>query len=194
MEFLFLFIYRAVSGAQNGLGYARHKMLGAATLAMILLNHGFLVYIILHIHPPVGLIIASAALVVASMASAVMVDLSFKHTGRIFDIHFWESVTTGAVTLAAVIGGGNVLLIAASVYPALILHKGFINLGGGLKWWDQRTDDETGKTFRIPLFNISIPRSGNVVRITLSILSIILLGLCIAYGWSFHLVKGFRPF
>ena len=36
-----------------------------------------------------------------------------------------------------------VLMIVAATYPALILHKGFINLGSGLPFFDERTDDAT---------------------------------------------------
>lgn len=191
MEFIVLFIYRSLSGLQNGLGYAGKPRLRFVTGAVLaLLAGGFSGYRNLIYTPPAKWAIISLALAVAAAIAAIMVELSFTYSqkAKIFDIHFWELVSTGAITIAMVLTGGNVYLIAASVYPGLILHKGFVNRGGGLPWFDERTDDPTGKTFNIPLLNIKAPRLSVKARIILAISSLVFAALVWIFSWHLQLI------
>jgi len=189
MEFLYLFIHRALSGAQNGLGYARSPWRTAATIALILMGFALIAYVIATPGPTPWYIAAGLCGALSAVA-AEMVHISFQDRGgyRIFDIHFWEIITTSALAVGVVLAGGNVLLVAASAYPGLILHKGFVNLGSGLPWWDSRTDDASGDTFSIPLLNISIPRSSTTLRVVLAVGSLLLAVLTLVFNWRFNVI------
>ena len=189
MEFLYLFLYRSISGAQNGYGYARSNMLSVATLLMVFMAMGLILYAGYE-NTHTGFRIAAGLCGLGAVLSAVMVDQSFRNRGggKLYDIHLWETITTGAITLGAVLVGGNLLYILASIYPGLILHKGFVNLGAGLLWWDSRTDDPTGDTFSIPSLGIAIPRAATTIRIILAVASLVLAALTFALGWSFQVI------
>lgn len=187
---LFLIIHRMVAGIQNGHGYGKNLTgrrqatwaltgyAGAATLVLILTD------------PPVQwLFIGGLICILAAVASTWAIDMIFakKLQGKWADIHFWEMAKTGGIVLAVAASGFNLIAIACSIYPGLILHKGMVNINSGLRWWYTGTDDETGKTFRIPLLNITIPRSSNAVRISLAAASLIIAVLASIYGWSLNL-------
>lgn len=185
MEFLFLFLYRALSGGQNGLGYAQSKWMWVATLVMMIFMASGLVY---SSHNPSDNwmpwhFVAITCFAVA-LISALMVHLSFVIKHRYFDIHFWESVTTGLATIAVVFAGADLILVACAVYPGLIFHKGFVNIGGGLNFFDNQTDDPSGKTFNIPLLGIRIPRSGSFTRLSIAVVSLVMALLYYLFGWS----------
>lgn len=110
------------------------------------------------------------------------------------DIHWWEEFVTGGIVLYMTLTGFNILLIMCSVYPALIFHKGFINIGSGLDFFATTTDDDTtadgnpvGATYGFKLFKFKIKRSSNVVRLTLAGLSIIGVILIYFFHWSLAL-------
>lgn len=188
MEFIFLFLHRAISGAQNGLGYARHSWRPAATIALIIFAVALMGYAVTQ---PIPIVFRIAAPLAGALglAAAVMADQSFAQQGggRIYDIHFWETICTGAIWAGTVLAGGNILLCLAAVYPALILHKGFVNLGSGLPWWDKRTDDTSGKTFSIPFLGISIPRAPTQARVLLAVASLLLAALATLFDWRFFI-------
>jgi hypothetical protein len=92
---------------------------------------------------------------------------------KLKDIHLWENFVTGGFMLFLALTGHNLLMLAFSVYPALILHKGLINLGSGLSFFDETTDDSTGKTYGIPLLGIKVKRSSTKMRLILAGLSIL---------------------
>lgn len=189
-EFTYLFLFRSLSGLQNGLGYAKLSTWRIVVTVALIAAAGFLnVYFAFQPIPLFPRLI-TMLLSIISMAGALGVEDSFNPEMDLMprDVHFWESFATGGVVLAWTIGGGNILLIIASVYPALILHKGFVNIGAGLKWWDVRTDDKTGRTFRIPMLGITIVRGGNAWRIFLAIVSLALAAATGLFGWKVTLV------
>ena len=107
------------------------------------------------------------------LIGTIWVEDSFSNWLNIFpkDIHLGELLATTGVLLAWVSIGGNLIYILASVYPSLLIHKGLINLGSGLRFWDHRTDDRSGKTFKIPLLGIKVPRLPLNARISLAVIS-----------------------
>lgn len=173
LAFTFLFVYRVLSGAQNAAGYARRKslrqwMTGAllalavAALAVTLFQSG-----------PLAFRLASGILMLASVAGIVGVEGGFARWQFLpGDIHLWESILTGAMVMAFPLAGWDVFGTLLSIYPALVLHKVLINLGGGNPWNYEGTDDATGETFTIPTLGISIPRATFGVRILIAIISI----------------------
>jgi len=197
MEFIYLFLFRTLSGWQNGCGYAiRHtgSESGEIWYKMQLLVITFLLGIgalsqllWLGQAPTLFWKITTALLCSVSIVGVFGVYDSFEDDINFFprDIHFWELVCTTGVTLGWVTLGGNLFLIAAHVYPALLLHKGAVNIGSGLPFWDHRTDDATGATFSIPLLGLRIPRLSAWMRQVLAVGSLIGAGLCWWYGWSF---------
>jgi len=106
------------------------------------------------------------------------------------DIHFWENLVTGGYTLFLILMGYNILFIICSVYPALILHKGLINLGSKLSFFAEATDDPTGKTYSIPILNIKIKRSNTHFRLIAAAMSLFTLLVIEVFKWniSLHLI------
>lgn len=100
------------------------------------------------------------------------------------DIHLWENFVTGGFVIWMSLSGYNILLICCSVYPALILHKGLINMGSGLKFLDHATDDPTGKTYGIPLLGIKVPRMNTKMRLIFACLSIVAAVVIMIEGWN----------
>jgi hypothetical protein len=186
LEFIYLFLYRTLSGVQNGLGYA-HKSVPLAFVSILLAIAAV---------PPMWLMqgqilggrMLAYTFAAISILSALGVWDSFNDAlnGRFLkDIHFWELLLTGGMTLCWIVLGGNVYLVAAHVYPSLLLHKAAVNIGSGLPFWDHRTDDATGQTFNVPLINIRIPRLSLRGRQLLAVAS--LLGAVFVWwkGYSF---------
>ena len=170
---------------KNGAGYARKFPLAwIAVLNMALLS--FLLYCVA---PGVGQSLLTAAAAAAAVVSSVAVVLSYPKYQVLprswRDIHFWELLTTGFFTLAALLAEANVFLLICSVYPGLILHKGFVNLGGGYKFLYKGTDDPTGNTFNIPILGWKVPRLGTVGRLVFAGISLVLIPWAIQ--WSITL-------
>lgn len=180
MEFIFLFTYRVLSGLQNGLGYRRHNLLRSITSYLLALAALAIIFIAIRQAPLIAFLSIAGALI--SALGAIGVEDSFNKKTSLLreDIHFWEMLATGGVMISVTILGGNLILILASVYPALIIHKGLINTFSGLSWWDQRTDDPTGKTFSIPLLGIAVPRMGLRGRQALAVASL----MATAIAWA----------
>lgn len=175
IEFLYLFLFRALSGAQNGAGYAKQQTLRVIitfTMCTVLIGT---VFTILYQPRETPWEVFAVLLILISTLGAVGVEDSFNPSYQYLpkDIHFWEMLATGGITLAWVLLGGNLIGIAASVYPGLILHKGFVNLGSGKGWWYAGTDDRTGKTFSIPLLGIKVPRLNTRGRVHIAVISIL---------------------
>lgn len=198
--FIYLFLYRTLSGVQNGLGYALPKKrnnesnirrwlaftslvlaISAAALPLILLSRELIL--------PLQLLTITGAVVSIIGSLAVWDNFS-----RIFNrfpiaIHFWELWITTGVTLCWIALGGNLYWIAAHVYPALLLHKGAVNIGGGANFWRHGTDNPTGKTWHLPIINIDVPRLSLRGRQILAGLSLV--GGAIVYikGYSFTILN-----
>lgn len=189
--FLYLFLFRALSGVQNGFGYADRKILRTiTTLIMGLALMGTLFWIFYY--PPESYWkVASIFLVLASIVGVLGVEDSFNDNYQILpkDVHLWEILATGGVTLAWVTLGGNLISIAASIYPGLILHKGFINLGSGKTWWYHGTDDPSGQTYSIPLLGIKIPRLSTRGRISIAVASLMAVIINSSLQWEISVQK-----
>lgn len=185
-EFAFLFIFRALSGAKNGSGYAKSEGLALIGMIMLILSALLIIYFNLFLDLTLFQRITASLSVVASALGVWLTWKGLAGNTKI-DIHFWELWATGGVTVAWVLAGGNLLTIAASVYPGLIMHKGFVNTLQGHPWWDKATDDPTGATFSIPFLGIKVPRLGTVGRVILAIASIAGLIAVEILGWSINL-------
>lgn len=196
ITFIILVAHRAASGAQNGLGYAKSRMRNVATInlaAMAMLGA------ILALVSPLpawqkGLAIMAFA---GSMIGVGMVDKAFaaRKEGRTLpkwkaDIHLWENAITGGFLIGVVLYGANILMAVLAVYPGLILHKGFVNLGSRLTFFAGRTDDASGKTYGLPSLGIKVPRLSVRARIALAILSIAAAVLAARFGWGLYFVEG----
>lgn len=203
IEFIFLFLYRTLSGIQNGIGYALPNPIkgpGESTnpplnrwLGILSVSLAIVAYLPVFLSASQVPDVLKVLAVLGSTISLFGVLGVWDNFTSVFnrfvnDIHFWELLATGGVTLCWVALGGNIYLIAAHVYPALLLHKGAVNMGSGLPFWDTRTNDATGKTFSVPLLNINIPRLGLRGRQIIAAVSII--GAAVVYwqGYSFTLL------
>lgn len=189
IEFLYLFLLRAISGGQNGFGYAKRGTLRAITSFIMTLILGLTLAVILQRAPESYWKLAAALGMVVSLAGVIGVEDSFNPKYKIFatDIHLWEILILGGVTIAFASLGANLISIACSVYPGLILHKGFVNIGSGKKWWYAGTDDKTGKTFSIPLLNLKIPRISTRARISIAVISVMVMIINTSLNWEISL-------
>ncbi|WP_143473331.1 hypothetical protein [Flavilitoribacter nigricans] len=185
IEFLYLFLFRALSGAQNGFGYAKKSVYRVITSGLMVAVLAGSLFCWLQSAPESYWKAGTVILVIISIVGTIGVEDSFNPNYQILpkDIHLWEMLATGGITLAWMALGGNLISIAASIYPGLILHKGFINLGSGQKWWYAGTDDRTGKTFSIPLLNIKVPRLGTMGRISIAVASVMAMIINTSLHW-----------
>lgn len=159
IAFIFLFVFRSLAGVHNGYGYAKNEMFRTATaivLTLIAIACGVLlidkdINTIWFFTEPIRKNLGYLACLL-SILGIWGVENSFSKKYKFLpqDIHFWEIIKTGGVTFVFLLGGWDFWLIAAHLYPSLLLHKGFINLGAGLPFFDVRTDDPTGRTFSVP--------------------------------------------
>lgn len=185
--FFLLVNFRAIGGLRNGLGYGQipvARKVCAWLLTAIAVGLAGWAY--RHTRMTLDLNAYSTSLIAAGLALLAGLGgiwgaeayFTGKSTQRIFrDLHFWELLIQPAFMVLAVLAGADVIYVAASVYPGLILHKGFVNIPDGNSFWYYGTDDATGKTFNLPILNIRIPRNTLAVRLYLagaSILYIIL--------------------
>lgn len=184
LEFIFLFLFRTISGVQNGLGYGQYKKARLVTSWTMMISLAALAGWYFFQQPAVWYTWLSVALIVLSILGTEGVEDYFNEKYQLLakDAHFWELLATGGVSVAWIWMGGNIFTIAASVYPALILHKAAINIiprWKQMKWkafaffFDHATDDPTGDTFSIPLLGWKIKRLSVRSRILLAIASII---------------------
>lgn len=162
LAFIMGFLYRAISGLQNAYGYA--KAIGKmwlvtciTILAMWLSAADFIgqIWILIFI--------------ILGTGGIVMVGVAFVNRGK-FDIHFWEmfeSFGFQVVVLAV-----NPLAGLLSVYPGLLMHKGFINLAFKKPFFYHGTEDPKGRFFTV--FGMKIPRAPRWVRWVAASLSVAL--------------------
>lgn len=197
MELLYLFLYRTISGIQNAYGYARssHQAVASNGLTYTSLLLALTAWLPLLLVPMGQLMVPLKLLAVTGATISTVGSIAlWDNFARIFDrfpfaIHFWELWITTGVTLCWIALGGNLYLIAAHVYPALLLHKGAVNIGNGLPFWDVRTDDPTGKTWHLPIINIKVPRLGLRGRQGLAVLSVIGAAWVLWKGYSFSILN-----
>jgi len=181
MTFIYSFLQRILSGAHNGAGYAKKKNL------FLLLSAIMLLFPILTFQPHwlfYVFMIVNAVIVYMKVGSFKLFP-KIKLFQKYFDIHLWENFMTGAFNIYLVFAHYNILLIMCAVYPALIIHKGFINIGSKLPFFATKTDDPTGKTYGFKLFpNLKIKRGSNSYRLIMAGLSLFAVSLIYLFGWS----------
>lgn len=176
--FVLAFIQRVSSGIQNGFGYSK-KMIGLYGMGIVLILLPFLSF---QNHWVSYLFIFVNLIIV--FLKTISFTKKFPTLSKYKDIHLWENFVTGGYFLYLILVGYNILPIICSVYPALILHKGFINLGSKLSFFSEQTDDKTGKTYSIPLLGIKIKRSSTAYRLVLAGISLLALVIVLAFKIS----------
>lgn len=189
MAFFFPFLFRLVSGLQNGFGYDgnssewRFAMSALMLLSSLLLSVLILVSDLRLVYRIIGMIFCYVA-----SFGAYGVEDSFNRQINLVkrSIHLYELLATGALVVALVFYGCDLIQIVCSVYPSLILHKGAINIGvhkkrlgwkGAWKmFFDEATDDPEGKYYSFTLFGKTyrVPRLSTTYRIALAVLSILI--------------------
>lgn len=180
LSFFLPFFQRLFSGIQSMYGYS-HEKLGFALMSILMCLSPLLSYETSWLFY-CFFIVNAMVIYMKTMSFQVIPQLTFlKKYG---DIHLWESLVTGGYVTYLVLAHHNILLIMCSVYPALILHKGFINIGSKLSFFATATDDPTGKTYGFKLFGLKVKRTGNAFRLTMAVLSIIGAILIYFLGWN----------
>jgi hypothetical protein len=194
IAFIFNLVFRVVSGAQNGAFYAKSKIVMLLfTVVLVGLN-----LLSLFVSVEAGAyreqamalnIVAYICFAISAGFAVALYFVSWKKHGYKY-IHLFELITVSAFLLAWVFSGGNLIYIACSVYPALILHKGAVNIGGGHNFWYHGTDDPTGQVYTIPVLGWSVPRMSLKFRLIVAFTSlmIVLLNL-FAFEWELILSK-----
>lgn len=178
LSFLYPFVHRVLSGMQSMYGYDKTKasfiecsiLLLLFPLFTIEIWWVFFLFFVLYI----GIVFMK------TMSFNLIPQLN--HFQKYRDIHLWENLVTGSYWIYLVLAGFNILLLICAVYPALIIHKGLINIGSGLSFFATATDDPTGKTYGFKLFGFKIKRSSNTVRLIFTALSLIAAYFIIKYG------------
>jgi len=184
MTFLYAFLQRVMSGIVSYFGYS-HKAVGLVLMSLLMVVYPFIsmefnFFFILFF-------IVNVITIVMKMAS-FDVDLGLSSL-KYKDIHLWENLVTGGYVMYLMLTGHNIILLMCSVYPALILHKGFINWGSKLTFFAEATDDPTGKTYGIPLLGIKVKRSSTKFRLIaagasiLIAVAVLVLNFDISIGW-----------
>lgn len=162
--FLLAGLFRALSGAQNGLIYYKTEV---EHIIPVILMFFIPIYLMV-----VGVNIWSVRIMTISWLFFFTMSLE-RIIGDIipkWGIHEFETIGMYVFAVGAIIV--SPLGFILSVYPSLILHKGAVNTGAGLSFFNERTNDPTGKTFSF--FKWDIPRTATTFRISLAIISIIL--------------------
>ncbi len=124
---------------------------------------------------------ATTAILFLLCAAASVMAISRVRGWHIFpasDLHTWtflEQVFLSALFLS--FGWEAMLGACCAVYPAVVAQKASINYFVGLEWNDERTDDPTGATYSLPILGlkIAVPRLSHRIRLSLSLLSIMVL-------------------
>lgn len=77
------------------------------------------------------------------------------------------------------------LALLLSVWPAALMQKVLVNLMQERLWWENGTDDPTGRTWGLPSLGISVPRTTQKFRLWASLACLVgvaLLSLCSCRG------------
>lgn len=168
-SFLIAFLQRIMSGAASYFGYSK-RIAGLIIVSILMIALPFFV---------VNNHWIFIAFLIVNLLTVGMKAISFIRNikGWIVkyeDIHFWEDLVTGGFMIYLTLTGHNILMLICSVYPSLIIHKGLIDLGNGLPFLSNATDDATGKTYSIPLLGIKVNRSSTNFRLIAAGISIII--------------------
>ncbi len=174
ITFIIAFAHRVLSGWQSMYLYQwiNNKGGNMAVVSTAIIYAFTMLFLILLSSSQVMVIVVGILLGLPILVKA----LSFTYSGvRIMDIHLWENVVTGSFWLYLFLSGHDIVALCCSVYPSLLVHKGLINIGNDLEFFDERTDDETGKTYSIPFLNIKVPRTSFYMRVLFAAASIFIL-------------------
>jgi hypothetical protein len=160
-------IFRALSGFQNGFGYARSfGGISTATSLMIFTN-----VFVLWWFAPVWY--AAIFLALSAAASFYMVRVLIP-TIKFNEIHNTEAIITGAfITALFFIDWRTTWVpILFAHYPAMLLHKIGVNVPPTNTAWNHNgTNDPTGETVKI--FNLDWWRTSFNARLALAAISIV---------------------
>lgn len=178
-SFLYPFIQRIMSGAASYFGYS-HKVAGMLFITIMMCLYPFLTS---H-HSWFFVLFYIVNIITVGMKFISFDDSITGWLKKYKDIHLWESLVTGGYIVFLTFTGYNILLLICSVYPALIIHKGLINLGSKLSFFAEATDDATGKTYGIPLLGIKVPRSSTKIRLIAAGISIIAAIVILYFNWN----------
>lgn len=126
-----LVLFRALSGVQNALYYAKLDMIAKLWTLVLIAYISWMLdgwYII-------------------SAIGVVFAYLAFE--GRLWkgSIHLAEIFKTSLPIAAYFVSGGNLIDIILATYPGLVLHKMAINWGSNQKILSDITEDPTGRSF-----------------------------------------------
>jgi hypothetical protein len=177
VSFILPFVQRCLSGMQSMYGYEKSKK-GFIILSLVMLFYPMITF---KFHWLFFLYFIVNAFIVYMKTSSFELTSGLNEFKKYHDIHLWENLITGGYMVYMILSGFNVLLLICSVYPALIIHKGLINIGSGLSFFATATDDPTGKTYGFKLFNLKIKRSSNFIRLIFASVSIIAALLILHY-------------
>jgi len=183
LTFFLAFLQRVSSGFQSMFGYA-HKKVGFAVGTLLMLSFPFL-FVKAGWVFWVYLVVNTIIVYMKTMSFKLFPQLT--PFSKYADIHLWEDLLTGGYGVYLVLSGFNILMIMCAVYPALIIHKGLINVGSNLSFFASATDDPTGKTYGIPLLGIKVKRSSTTFRLICAALSLVAAFLILRYEWSLSL-------
>lgn len=174
--FLSVILFRAASGVQNGAFYGKQapaQSMATAWMVFFSTTFGIATVMIRGLDWPYYMI---SGLSIGSGVSAYILHRIMLEN-KVQLIHFWESVTTGLFTIAALWLDFWPALFG--VYPGVYLFKAMVNIGGGNEWHYNGTDDPEGRFFtvQIPIvgWTFKVPRLTMQIRLVLSILSIFVL-------------------
>lgn len=183
VSFVLAFTQRIASGFQSMFGYSKKKFgFAFGTLLMLsfplfFIKAGWVFWLYL--------IVNTMIVYMKTMSFRVYPQLTAFN--KYSDIHLWEDLLTGGYAVYLTLSGFNILMIICAMYPALIMHKGLINIGSNQSFFASATDDATGKTYGIPLLGIKVNRSSTKFRLVLAGLSLVGAYLVLKLGWSLTL-------
>lgn len=181
MDFILSFIQRVLSGAASYFGYS-NRIYGLFVMSFIMLLLPFATYETHWFH----ILFYEVNAIVLFMKAISFDKEIFPSLNKYKDIHLWENLVTGGYVVYLSLIGSNILLIMCATYPALIVHKGLINLGSKLPFFAEATDDATGKTYGIPLLGIKVKRSSTKFRLILAAVSLVVAVLVYLLDISLH--------
>lgn len=155
--FFILTAYRALSGLKNGFGYKKWEKacLWTTIIAAIFIVGSSM--FILDKAIPVLLVMATV------VALFLVYDGFFDFITPVKpNIHLYEYLNTGCITLAYFLNGADIIYLLASALMGNVLFNGFVNLGSGERFLEKvdKTDTDTGKYTTVLGF-IRVPRFSN---------------------------------
>lgn len=166
------------TGIANGGGYAGRSFVQYVGVAGQVILTGLVLSC-------VPLSFVNIALATLSITCFALNKLSFDNKVGFGDTHLFTYL--GTMFFCLLVCYDLSVFGLLGVYAGLLLEKGLINIGSDMDFFDDRTDDESGKTFGIPSLGIKISRIKTEYRIPLAVLSLVCVGLTSIYKINFTL-------